>query len=67
MQRSLEFDGALLEGKICAYYCLGESYRQQKQYRQAAENFRLGLQLTGADHRYYGLLMQGLVSANNQQ
>lgn len=66
MQRSLEFEGAQPEGKIRAYYCLGESYRHQKQYRQAAENFRLGLQLTSADHPYYGLLMQGLVSANNQ-
>lgn len=66
MQRSMEFEGAQPEGKIRAYYCLGESYRQQKHYRQAAENFRLGLQLTDADHPYYGLLMQGLVSANNQ-
>ena len=66
MQQALEFEDAEPEGKIIAYYGLGESYCQLQRYDQAAANFRLGLQLTSADHHYYSLLMKGLVYANDR-
>lgn len=66
MQQALEFEDAEPEGKIIAYYGLGESYCQLQRYDQAADNFRLGLQLTSADHQYYGLLMKGLVYSNDR-